>query len=184
MFSKSYPSQQYNRRYMKSFLVVALAFLCSSLLVEAALDSEAYYYLSTEFQGSRKVLDVVNDGTNNQVALAKKGSFSGQFWKLTSLGDGYYRLTTKWRGDDWSLDVVNDGKLNNRLQLAKSGDFSGQKWMITQEKEGYFRLTTLWRGTAFSLDIVNEGKNSKSLILAPSGDFSGQMWKIEESATK
>ncbi len=143
-----------------------------------------YQYLSTEFQGDGKVLDVVNDGAgNNQLTLAKKEDVSGQLWKVAPLGGGYYRLTTQWRGDEYSLDVVNDGKKNNQLQLAKTGDVGGQKWKITAQKDGYSRLTTEWRGDGFSLDVVNAGKDSNSLVLSPSGNVSGQAWKFQKSST-
>jgi hypothetical protein len=155
------------------------------------LDTEFYYRLTTKWQGDEKSLDVVNDGKNNQLQLAKTGNYSGQCWKLTPLGEGYYRLTTQWQGDEKSLDVVNDGK-NNKLQLAKTGAYSGQYWKLEPLGEDYYRITTKWQGDEKSLDVVNDGgkvnnlqlakmndwsKNNK-VQLAKTGKYSGQYWKL------
>ena len=165
----------------KLAVLIGIVLIAFSQTQAYAFEQGFYYYLSCEFQGDGKVLDIVNDGkNNNQPVLAKKGGFSGQLWEITPNGDGYYRLTTQWRGDEYSLKVVNDGNLNNQLQLA-TGNFSGQRWKITQEKDEYFRLTTEWRGTSLSLDVYNDGDDSKFVGLRSSGDFSGQHWKFVKS---
>ena len=167
-------------------LTVILGMALASFIQAHAFDQDFYYYLSTKFEGDRRVLDILNDGkNNNQVILAKKGNYSGQLWKLTPAGNGYYRLSTQWRGSGYSLDIVNDGKNNNQIVLAKTGDYSGQLWKITPNDKGYYRLTTQWRGDEYSLDVYNnEGSKSKSLVLAPSGEFSGQYWKITKSSVQ
>ena len=83
-----------------------------------------------QWLGDKKALDLVNDGRNNRLQLADFGNFSGQYWKITPLGNEFVRFTTKWLGDSKSLDVINKDD-NNRLQLAKSGNFSGQFWKLT-----------------------------------------------------
>jgi hypothetical protein len=81
--------------------------------------------------GQKKSLDVVNDGKNNKVQLAKTDDVEGQYWKITPLGNGHYRLTTKWLGETRCLDVVNDGK-NDKLELTDSAnDTTGQAWKFT-----------------------------------------------------
>ncbi|CAF4341831.1 unnamed protein product, partial [Rotaria sordida] len=55
-----------------------------------------YYRLTTQWQGDGKSLDIVNDGTNNRPILAATGALTGQYWKITPIGNGYYRLTTQW----------------------------------------------------------------------------------------
>ncbi|MBK6750314.1 MAG: RICIN domain-containing protein [Acidobacteria bacterium] len=98
---------------------------------------EGYYRLTTQWLGNGKSLDVVNDGTNNQLQIAKTAKVSGQAWKITPIGDtGYFRLTTEWMGSGKSLDVVNDGK-NNKLQLAATDDVTGQYWKITSLGDGF-----------------------------------------------
>lgn len=105
----------------------------NSVAVQGGFDPKSYYRLRTQWQGDGKSLDVVNDGKgNNQLILAKTGNFTGQYWKITPLGESYYRLTTQWRGVGKSLDVVNDGKNNNRLVLADTDNVSGQYWKITK----------------------------------------------------
>jgi hypothetical protein len=39
--------------------------------------------LRTEFTGTGKCLDIVNDGANNQLTMADCGDFSGQLWELS-----------------------------------------------------------------------------------------------------
>ena len=145
-----------------------------------ALDTNYYYRLTTQWQGDGKSLDIVNDQAKNTPALANSGNFSGQFWKLTPLGDGHYRLTTQWQGDGKSLDIVNDGKNNNRPVLANSGNYSGQMWKISPSSAGFHRLTTKWKGDCEALDIINDGRNN-SLILGKGANVSGQAWKLAKT---
>ena len=135
------------------------------------------------WQGEGKSLDIINDKNDNQLQLAKTGRYSGQYWKLTPMGNGYYRMTTMFQGDEKSLDVINDGK-NNRIHLAKTGNYSGQFWKITPQGNGYYRLTTMWQGEGKSLDVINDGKNNR-LHLAKTGNYSGQFFKLTKlSAVK
>jgi hypothetical protein len=91
--------------------------------------SGSYDTLSTLFTGKDKCLDVVNDGTNNQLIMANCGKFTGQYWKVSSSKrhPDTYRLTNLFTGKDKCLDIVNDGN-NNRITMAPCGDFSGQYW--------------------------------------------------------
>lgn len=157
--------------------LMCFAFISNASGYSGLFNPNEYYRLTTQWQGDGKSLDVVNDGVNNQLQLAKTGNFSGQMWKITSSGNGYYRLTTQWQGDGKSLDVVNDVINNDQLQLAPTGNYSGQHWKITPVGNGYYRLTTEWQGDGKSLDVVNDGANNR-LKLANTGNFSGQMWKI------
>ncbi|CAF2710930.1 unnamed protein product [Rotaria sp. Silwood2] len=101
--------------------------------VEPSFDPKSYYRFTTQWQGDGKSIDVVNDGiNNNELILATTGVYSGQYWKITPIGDGFYRLTTQWQGDGKSLDIVNDGINNNRLILATTGAYTGQYWKITK----------------------------------------------------
>lgn len=77
-----------------------------------------------------KVLDVINDGTNNQLTLTPFNSYAGQFWKLTANQAGnFYRINSIWQGDGKSLDVVNDNS-KDKIILGPSGNFSGQFWKL------------------------------------------------------
>lgn len=149
----------------------------ASMLVQAqSIEPGAYYRLSSQWQGEGLSLDVINDGKNNQIQLARTGEYSGQLWKFTPMPGGFYRITSQWQGEGKSLDVVNDGK-NNRLQLADTGDYSGQFWKIIPQGNGYAKLTTQWQGDGKALDVINDGRNNR-LQLANSGNYSGQFWKL------
>ncbi len=163
-------------------MLVAMVSLSISSINAQNFDQNKFYRLTTQWQGEGKSLDVVNDGKNNRVQLAKTGKFTGQYWKITPVGNGHFRLTTQWQGAGKSLDVVNDGK-NNQVQLAKTGNFTGQFWKITPVGNGYYRLTTQWQGAGKSLDVVNDGKNNQ-VQLAKTGNFTGQLWKIDEISTQ
>ena len=137
-------------------------------------DSNAYYRLTTMWQGDSKSLDIINDGKNNQPILAKTGNFTGQYWKINKVGKGTYTLTTKWQGPSKKLDCIQ-GPNQNRPMLNES-EYSGSAWTITPLGDGYFRITNMWLNDR-SLDIVNDGKNNK-IQVAKTGSFSGQYWKI------
>lgn len=162
--------------FLSIFLLVCIAMLYPGQSQSQNIDPNAYYRLTTQWQGDGKSLDIINDGVNNKIQLADTGNYSGQFWKFTPLGNGYYRMTTQWQGEAKSLDVINDGK-NNRLNLANTGNYSGQFWKITPLNSGYVRLTTQWQSDNKSLDVINDGRNNK-LQLANTGNFSGQFWKL------
>jgi ricin-type beta-trefoil lectin protein len=128
------------RRIPHVTFLLAIAMLAignreNSAATQGVFDAKSYYRLTTKWQGDGKSLDVVNDGkNNNQLILAKTGKFSGQLWKITSLGAGYYRLTTQWQGEGKSLDIVNDRKNNNQPILADTGNYFGQFWKISKVK--------------------------------------------------
>lgn len=148
----------------------------------ASFDANKFYRISNQWQGPSKSLDIVNDGRNNRVALAKTGNYTGQYWKIIPNGDGSFRLYTQWQGPGKSLDVLNEGS-KNQIMLANSGEYSGQVWYIKPAGDGYYRLTTLWQGPDRSLDVVHSGNNN-AVQLARTGDYSGQYWKITEIPSK
>ncbi|MGJ5632884.1 RICIN domain-containing protein [Nostoc sp. CALU 1950] len=134
--------------------------------------------LRTQFTGLNKCLDIINDGENNKLIMAKCGNFSGQFWSIQpTQSRGYYRLRTKFTGSNKCLDIINDGE-NNKLIMAKCGNFSGQFWSIQPtQSRGYYRLRTQFTESNKCLDIINDGDNNK-LIMAKCGNFSGQLWNL------
>ena len=87
------------------------------------------YRLSNQFTGPRKCLDVINDGRNDRLTLAKCGNYSGQLWWAKKTAQGYVRLKNTFTGSGKCLDVINDG-WNDRLTLAECGNYSGQMWSI------------------------------------------------------
>lgn len=150
-------------------------------LAAPAFDPNAYYRLTTVFQGECKSLDVVNDATDDKLVLDRSAHVSGQSWRISHLGGGYYRLTTLWKGAGKSLDIINDAQ-DNKPQLAATGNFLGQSWKITPLGGGRYRLTTEWKGTGKSLDVINDGDRNQ-LILANTAKVSGQMWRISKETS-
>ena len=167
---------------LKLILIILVSVFLAPQVVHAqsgSFDPNAFYRLTTLWQGACKSLDIVNDGiNNNQPKLAKTGLYSGQYWKISPVGAGYYRLTTWWQGTGKSLDIVNDGINNNEPILTNTGFYSGQYWKITPIGNEHYRLTTLWQGDGQSLDIVNDGKDNNKPRLANTGNYSGQYWRF------
>jgi Ricin-type beta-trefoil lectin domain len=142
--------------------------------------AQSYRSFKTDFTGDGKCLDVVNDGTNNQLQMADCGNFSGQFWSTVASGvKGYVRLRNNFTGDGKCLDVVNDGT-NNKLQMADCGNFTGQLWQVAKPKKAaFYRMSNQFTGSNKCLDIVNDGTNNK-LQMADCGNFTGQFWRINK----
>ena len=65
----------------------------SAIIPSTKIDTGFYQRLTTQFQGDKKSLDVVNDANDNLLQLATTGGYTGQFWWLHDDGEGYYRLT-------------------------------------------------------------------------------------------
>lgn len=159
-----------------SFNIISFSPAVSVTPVDVDIDPSANYRLTTQWQGDGKSLDILNDGTNNHPWLGDTGPYSGQFWKLTPVGNGYYRLTTQWLGEEKSLDIINDGT-NNKPIMTNTGGYTGQYWKLTPLPGGYYRLTTQWLGDGRSLDVINDGNNNQ-VILTESANASGQYWKL------
>lgn len=166
-----------------SLLALSLSFvgLFSTAADAAPLDPNAWYRLTTEFQGECKSLDVINDDKKDKLHLAPTDDVSGQHWKLTPVGDGYYRLTTMFTGPGKSLDIINGGNQDTPT-LAPTGNYLGQHWKLTPNGDGTYRMTTRWKGTGRSLDIVNDAK-AETPILAPTGSVSGQAWRLTKETS-
>ncbi|KAL5114115.1 hypothetical protein ACEQ8H_007999 [Pleosporales sp. CAS-2024a] len=57
-------------------------------------------------------LDIINDKSDQSIGLltiARDGFYSGQYWQITTIGDGIYSLRTLWLGPHRPLDVRSDG---------------------------------------------------------------------------
>jgi hypothetical protein len=81
-------------------------------------------------------LNIINDGVNDKLIMAKCGSLPGQLWSISPsktipTPSGYYFLTNDLTGANNCLNVLNDGR-NNRLAMTKCNNISGQSWRITQ----------------------------------------------------
>jgi serine/threonine protein kinase len=136
-------------------------------------DPKSYYRLTTKFTGSGLSLDI-DENDQKKVYMEKSDDLTGQYWKITPMGDGYYRLTTKFTGIGMSLDI--DENNQKKVYMEISGDLAGQYWKITPLGDGYYRLTTKFTGNELSLDI--DENNQKKVYMEKSDDLTGQYWKI------
>ena len=122
--------------------------------------------LRNTLTGSGYCLDIINDGDNNKLTMARCGNVSGQRWSLTAseINPQAYRLQTPFTGTDNCLNITNDGK-NNKLMMAKCNDIPEQRWSIIPSKSnpgysGYSSLRNELTGTDKCLNIINDGRNN------------------------
>ncbi len=84
-----------------------------------------YVKMSTE--GSPDLcLDIINDGTNNQLQLAKCSNVSGQSWKATK-STRSTKLTSLWRGEDQCLAVADYKAL---VAPCSNGNHNWQTYVV------------------------------------------------------
>lgn len=88
------------------------------------------YDLSTLWLGPSKMLDVFNNaGVNSPfVHLADEGDFSGQFWTITSWGDGSWGLTNDFTGPNKHLGISSDTK----EPVLIAGNHPSIRWYFTK----------------------------------------------------
>ncbi|WP_373543168.1 RICIN domain-containing protein [Chamaesiphon sp.] len=96
--------------------------------------------------GSGYCLDIINDGDNNKLTMARCANVSEQRWSLTAseTNPQLYRLQTPFTGTDNCLTTIDDGK-NNRLTIAKCSNALGQLWSIipSNANPGYSGYSSL-----------------------------------------
>lgn len=165
----------------RQFLAIAIALSLTALSASAASPAAEPTYLQNEWSGRGQCLDVVNDGTNNQLLMAACGQVSGQQWTLSrSEQPGYVRLHNQFTTGARCLDVVNDGR-NDQVQMAACANASGQLWKVSTVRADrrYVRLTNQFTGRTRCLESTATGLRMKSC----SGDIGGQRWRSEFSPT-
>lgn len=86
--------------------------------------------LSCKSQGTGKVIDVINDGTNNRMRLTDNATYSGQYWMIVPSGDGLYRFANGWQTEK-ALDGDIDAE-NPVASLNPVGNIASQFWRITE----------------------------------------------------
>lgn len=134
------------------------------------------YVLSTKFQGSNRVISVVDIAGEQAIRLANADGSNSQRWQLTSKGDGGFNFANVSVGDQYSVDVIND-EFDDQIHLTDTGNFSGQTWNITPLGNGYCQLTNNFTGEGVALDILNEADKDLPYLRA-AGNFTGQQWRI------
>ncbi|MFK7906196.1 MAG: RICIN domain-containing protein [Chitinophagales bacterium] len=168
------------KRHINSILtmaVITIVFLLSNSLFNNTqaqnIDPNAWYKMSTKWQGPNKSMEVVN----GKPILRSNSNENSQLWKFQPAGNGFYRLLNKAKGPNNCIDILNDGK-NNQPAFRPKGNYSGQMWKIQNVGGGYIRLVNNWQ-KGKSLDIQNAGAKNR-VWLAKTGNYSGQMWKLKK----
>lgn len=86
--------------------------------------------LSCKSQGAGKVIDVINDGSNNRMRLTDNAGYSGQYWMIVPAGEDLYRFA-----NGWQTEKVLDGNIdpeNPVASLNPVGNVASQFWRITE----------------------------------------------------
>ena len=126
-------------KYKKLFIIVPI--IIFSLLVQEVDAQSQNNRFRSMFTKSNKCLDVVNDGTNNQLIMANCGNYSGQNWSIESVKNAsQVKLRNMFTGNNKCLDIVNDGA-NNQLIMADCGNYSGQLWKVKPTKNKGFLIS-------------------------------------------
>lgn len=169
-------------QFKKPIIILSIFFV--GLLAKEVNAQVKQNRLRNTLTGADTCLDIINDGANNQLTMAKCGNFAGQRWSMTSseANPKAYRLQTPLTGADKCLSIINDGK-NNQLTMAKCANVSRQLWRIIPSKKnpgysGYYLLQNIDVGKC--LNIINDGKNNK-LTMAKCGNVSGQSWRVTKT---
>jgi hypothetical protein len=138
-----------------------------------AVPAGGWYRFTNMFLGEGRSLDTYG-GDDNEPFMGDTGNYSGQYWKITSLGLGYFRLTNMFLGEGRSLDTYSNA--GNEPFMGNTGNYSGQYWQFTPLSDGYFRMTNMFLGSGRSLDTYSDGDNEP--FMGNTGNYSGQYWKI------
>jgi Ricin-type beta-trefoil lectin domain len=136
--------------------------------------------------GANTCLDIIEDGKNNRLIMAKCANVAGQRWSLTASKKNpqAYQLQTPFTGTDKCLNIINDG-VNDKLIMAKCAILPGQLWTILPSPtipspSGYYFLKNNLTGANNCLNVLNDGRNNR-LTMAKCDSISGQSWKITQT---
>lgn len=170
---------------LKKFAIILPITLISLLAneVDAQVNQNR---LRNTLTGSDYCLDIINDGDNNKLTMARCGNVAGQRWSLTAseTNPQAYRLQTPLTGTNNCLATIDDGK-NNRLTIAECSDIPGQLWSIIPSKanpgySGYSSLRNELAGADKCLNIINNGRNNR-LVMTKCSNVAGQRWQITKT---
>jgi Ricin-type beta-trefoil lectin domain len=162
---------------------IVLPLILVSLLAQEVNAQVKQNRLRNTLTGTGSCLDIINDGDNNKLTMARCGNVSGQRWSLTAseTNPQAYRLQTPFTGTGNCLATIDDGN-NNRLTMAECSNAPGQLWSIIPSKanpgySGYSSLRNELAGADKCLKIINDGRNNK-LTMAKCSNVAGQSWRI------
>jgi hypothetical protein len=163
--------------------IVILSLFLIGLLTQEVNAQVKQNQIRNTLTGADTCLDIIEDGKNNKLTMAKCGNVAGQRWSMTAseTNPESYRLQTPYTGTDKCLNIINDGE-NNKLIMAKCSKVAGQLWRVTPSKttpgnSGYYFVTNELTGASNCLNVLNDGRNNK-LTMAKCDNISGQSWRI------
>lgn len=159
-----------------SFSLLLLILFISSSFVFSQSFSDNYYRI---IANNGEAIDIINDGKNNQLQLAKIANVSGQNWKFTLKSNNFYYLSCQWQGQEKVLDVVNDAS-DDKLILSQIGNYSGQFWKFEKHSSGKYYLSSSWLGTEKVLTAVSIGGKNQLRLQAKTATNLNQLWSIQE----
>ena len=167
-------------------LAIVLPLILVSLLTQEVNAQVKQNRLRNTLTGSGYCLDIINDGDNNKLTMARCANVAGQRWSLTASDTNpqAYRLQTPLTGADNCLATIDDG-INDRLTIAKCNDAPGQLWSVIPSNanpgySGYSSLRNELAGADRCLKVINDGRNNK-LTMAKCSKVAGQSWRITKT---
>jgi Ricin-type beta-trefoil lectin domain len=170
---------------IKKLIVILPVFLLSLLAGEVDAQVKQNRLRNT-LTGADTCLDILEDGKNNRLIMAKCANVAGQRWSLTASEKNpqAYQLQTPFTGMDKCLSIINDG-VNDKLIMAKCGSLPGQLWSISPSKtiptpSGYYFLTNDLTGANNCLNVLNDGRNNR-LTMTNCNNIPGQSWRITQT---
>jgi Ricin-type beta-trefoil lectin domain len=167
-------------------LTIVLPLILVSLLAQEVNAQVKQNRLRNTLTGTGSCLDIINDGDNNKLTMARCGNVAGQRWSLTAseTNPQAYRLQTPFTGTGNCLATIDDGN-SNRLTMAECSNAPGQLWSIIPSKanpgySGYSSLRNELTGADKCLNIINNGRNN-ILTMSKCSNVSGQSWRITQT---
>jgi Ricin-type beta-trefoil lectin domain len=164
-------------------LTIVLSLIIISLSANEVNAQVKQNRLRNTLTGADSCLDILNDGDNSRLIMAKCANVGGQRWSMTASEKNpqAYRLQTPLTGMDKCLSIIDDGE-NNRVTMAKCASLPGQLWSVAPSKtlpgnSGYYFVTNALTGASNCLNVLNDGRNNK-LTMAKCDNISGQSWRI------
>ncbi len=175
---------------LKNFKVLLFSLLVIILPKMSSAQSSTFgkgFYRINNGSVEGKSLDIINDGKNNKLQLAKSGKFTGQYWKISTVKKNemqFFRLTTQWLGETKALTIVEEGD-KMTLKMAdimdiNSDQASKQFWNIesandqVQDGVNLFTISNEFTGPMVPLTFEN---NKLELKFKEVSDAT-QIWEI------
>lgn len=83
--------------------------------------------------GPNMCLDVVNDGSNSKLTLARCGEFNGQSWSVTAAGQAarFFQLRNDFTGRGRCLAAVEQPDETPEIRMDKCAATPAQRWRLT-----------------------------------------------------